>query len=67
MDKEVFFECLVILHHILSSILIIYPIGKEYLTFNSSICLEIVVASINFGVKKIGFAFTPKVKAAGGL
>ena len=41
--------------------------GQEYITFNSSICLEIVVPSIDFGVKMIGFAFTPKVRAAGGV
>ena len=67
MDREVFFQCLVILHYMLPSILIIYPIGQDYIPFNSSICLEIVVASIDFGVKMNVFAFTPQVRTVEGV
>ena len=58
-DWEVFFKVLVILHHILTSILIIYPIGLIYVPFNCTICLEIYLATIDFGVKLTNFPFTP--------
>ena len=58
-DQEVFLKVLVILHDIFPSILIIYPIGQNYVSFNRTICLEIYLASIDFGVKLTNFPLTP--------
>ena len=55
----VFFGFSVILCYILPSILIIYRIGQKFLPHNSWYCLEISVASIDFGVTMTNFAFTP--------
>ena len=55
----VFFGFSVILCYILPSILIIYRIGQKFLPHNSWHCLEISVASIDFGVTMTNFAFTP--------
>ena len=55
------------LHFILPSILIFYPIGQYYTSFNTSICIETYVGSIDFGVKMTNFAVTPEVSMAGGL
>ena len=57
--ETVFLKVLVILNFILPSILIIYPIGQYYIPFNTSICLEIYVVSIDFVVRMTNFAFTP--------
>ena len=58
-DWEVFFIVFVILHYILSAILIVYPIGQYCSPYNIAICLEIYLASINFGVKKDQFSIYP--------